>query len=62
MLRQCSLGFGQLALMGALAAESPAGKAPGSRAMFRPRAKRVIFLFMHGGPSHVDTFDYKAGP
>lgn len=22
-------------------------------------AKRVIFLFMHGGPSHVDTFDYK---
>ncbi len=25
----------------------------------RPRAKRVIFLFMHGGPSHVDTFDYK---
>lgn len=26
---------------------------------FVPRAKRVIFLFMHGGPSHVDTFDYK---
>ena len=25
----------------------------------RPRAKRIIFLFMHGGPSHVDTFDYK---
>ena len=24
-----------------------------------PRAKRVIFLFMHGGPSHVDTFDHK---
>lgn len=24
-----------------------------------PRAKRVIFLFMHGGPSHVDTFDFK---
>jgi hypothetical protein len=23
------------------------------------RAQRVIFLFMHGGPSHVDTFDYK---
>ncbi|MEP6172026.1 MAG: DUF1501 domain-containing protein, partial [Rhodopirellula bahusiensis] len=23
------------------------------------KAKRVIFLFMHGGPSHVDTFDYK---
>jgi hypothetical protein len=26
---------------------------------FAPRAKRVIFLFMQGGPSHVDTFDYK---
>lgn len=26
---------------------------------FPPRAKRVIFLFMKGGPSHVDTFDYK---
>jgi hypothetical protein len=26
---------------------------------FTPRAKRVIFLFMQGGPSHVDTFDYK---
>ena len=26
---------------------------------FRPRAKRVIFLFMHGGPSQIDTFDYK---
>lgn len=24
-----------------------------------PKVKRVIFLFMHGGPSHVDTFDYK---
>ena len=26
---------------------------------FAPRAKRVIFLYMYGGPSHVDTFDYK---
>jgi hypothetical protein len=26
---------------------------------FRPRAKRVIYLFMNGGPSHVDTFDPK---
>ena len=25
-----------------------------------PRAKRVIFVFMQGGPSHVDTFDYKS--
>jgi hypothetical protein len=26
---------------------------------FLPKAKRVIFLFMYGGPSHIDTFDYK---
>ena len=26
---------------------------------FPPRVKRVIFVFMHGGPSHIDTFDYK---
>ena len=26
---------------------------------FPPRAKSVIFLFMYGGPSHIDTFDYK---
>ncbi len=26
---------------------------------YRPRAKNVIFLFMYGGPSQVDTFDYK---
>ena len=26
---------------------------------FEPKAKRVIFLYMYGGPSHVDTFDYK---
>src|SRR5437764_1072285 len=31
------------------------GKSP----MFSSRAKRVIFLFMSGGPSHVDTFDPK---
>src|SRR5437016_3463263 len=29
------------------------------RPSFPPRAKAVIFLFMYGGPSHVDTFDYK---
>jgi hypothetical protein len=26
---------------------------------FEPRAKSVIFLYMYGGPSHIDTFDYK---
>ena len=66
-------GFTGLALSGLLAADgflarqakaadgqtqwvSPmAPKAP----HFAPKAKAVIFLFMYGGPSHVDTFDYK---
>src|SRR5437868_9979357 len=26
---------------------------------FKPRAKRVIFLYMAGGPSHLETLDYK---
>ena len=28
---------------------------------FAPKAKRVIWLFMSGGPSHIDLFDYKIG-
>lgn len=73
-LRQCGVGFGALALTDLLARASGAGPASaGSRPSGRPdsgplqarsphfsaRTKRVIFLFMHGGPSHVDTFDYK---
>jgi len=61
MLRQCGAGFGHLALLGLLASSGSSTKAalPAPAAMFRPRAKRIIFLFMHGGPSHVDTFDWK---
>src|ERR1700712_3108002 len=29
--------------------------------MFPAKAKSVIFLYMYGGPSHIDTFDYKPG-
>ncbi len=60
-LQSTSSGFGYLAFSAlstwaAEAAQSPlAPKAP----HFAPRAKRVIFLFMPGAPSHVDTFDYK---
>ena len=44
--------------MAGLASEAAAsGGAEGPH--FRARAKRVIRLFMQGGPSHVDTFDYK---
>ncbi len=65
MLRQCGGGFGNLALLGLMSSieRAVAGSAVNPLAarppLFRPRAKRVIFLFMHGGPSHVDTFDYK---
>ncbi len=38
------------------AAEASAGPQPPH---FAPRAKRVIFLYMSGGPSHLETFDYK---
>ena len=31
---------------------------PGGLTHFAPRARRVIYLFMAGGPSHIDTFDY----
>ena len=54
LLKTSACGFGSLALSG-IAAQA----ANGSSAHHAPRAKRVIFLFMHGGPSHVDTFDYK---
>ncbi|MFM7517930.1 MAG: DUF1501 domain-containing protein, partial [Pirellula sp.] len=38
---------------------APEDQALPSGCHFPPRVKRVIFVFMHGGPSHVDTFDYK---
>ena len=58
LLRVSSAGFGQLALAGLLGATGDNPLAPRAP-HFTPRAKRVIFLFMHGGPSQVDTFDYK---
>jgi hypothetical protein len=42
-------------LVRADAAKPPAGSFPN----FAPKAKRVIYLFMSGGPSHIDLFDYK---
>jgi hypothetical protein len=59
MLRTCGAGFGSLALAALLADESRADLLVPRAPHFRPRAKQVIFLFMHGGPSQVDTFDYK---
>jgi len=63
LLWQSGIGFGGLALHGLLADEERAAASKGPTALkaphFAPRAKRVIFMFMHGGPSQVDTFDYK---
>jgi hypothetical protein len=63
MLLRSSAGFGYLAFAGMagtvrsdeVSSNPLRQKAP----HFEPRAKRVIFLCMQGGPSHVDTFDYK---
>ncbi len=65
LLREAACGFGYLAfagLAGAEAASLRAGEPLAGRAPhFPPRAKRVIFLFMDGGPSQMDTFDPKPG-
>ena len=58
-LRMTACGFGGLA-MGALAHRVAAVNSNlVKRAHHAPRAKRVIFIFMAGGVSHVDSFDYK---
>jgi hypothetical protein len=65
LLQQCSNGFGFLALAAMLSEHMPAmctGEENGVRndGLHLPaRAKNVIFLFMDGGPSQVDTFDPK---
>ena len=64
LLKRLSCGFGYAALAG-LTTEAAAAESRGSNPLsarephFTPRARRVIFLCMRGGPSHVDTFDHK---
>jgi len=55
LLRLSANGFGLLAL----ADLARAANGPAPKPHFAPKAKRIIFLFMHGGPSQVDTFDPK---
>jgi hypothetical protein len=64
LLRRSAVGFGYLALTSLLAEEAAADATPvdplaPKAPHFPARAKRVLFLFMKGGPSHLDTFDYK---
>jgi uncharacterized protein (DUF1501 family) len=57
-LRELGGSVGLLGLASYLGAAAPAPAVPG-KPHFKPRARRVIFLFMAGGPSHLDTFDPK---
>jgi hypothetical protein len=60
LLQDVACGFGSLALAGLLQGRDAAASQMLPKAsQFAPRAKRVIFLFMAGGVSHVDSFDYK---
>lgn len=61
MLKSLSCGFGYMALAGTTSQASAGYENPlmPKDTHFAPKAKRVIFLCMRGGPSHVDTFDYK---
>ena len=67
ILQGLSSGFGYLAFAGLSTMASAAERGPRDKASplapkaphFPAKAKRVIFLCMHGAPSHVDTFDYK---
>src|SRR4030095_12961796 len=64
---QCALGLGSIALgsllnerraLAAGATPLPTPMAP-RQPMFAPRAKNIIYLFMAGGPSQLELFDYK---
>lgn len=61
MLSRCAAGFGSVALTGLLADRTFAGQLHGTLPgpHFTATAKNVIFLYMDGGPSQMDTFDPK---
>src|SRR5271169_5889420 len=67
-LRRAGMGLGSLALTSLLDRQGLLAQAPDERqlhplaprpAHFAGKAKAVIWLFINGGPSHVDTWDYK---
>ena len=65
LLSRMGTGLGWLGLAGVLSDSEPAHAAASTDLLaprdphFTPRAKRIIHLYMNGGPSHVDTFDPK---
>ncbi|MCB1210901.1 MAG: DUF1501 domain-containing protein, partial [Verrucomicrobiales bacterium] len=62
ILQSSGAGFGALGLQSLMASDGAlhaANPLAAQAAQFAPKAKSVIFLFMYGGPSHVDLFDPK---
>ena len=61
ILTRTALGFGALGLTNMIGSRNivEANSISSLKRNFAPRAKRVIFLFLNGAPSHVDTFDPK---
>src|SRR5215510_15737875 len=59
VLRLCGSGFGMVGLAGMLRAGSTADPLAPKAPHFPAKAKNVIFLFLNGGMSQVDTFDPK---
>src|SRR4051812_24518134 len=62
MLRRCSLGFGSFALAGLFSDKTYGALASANQSAgphFKPRVRNVIFCYMSGGVSHVDSFDPK---
>lgn len=62
LLQQAACGFGMTALSALM--QKPVAASDGNlltarAGQFEPRAKRVVFMFMQGGPSQMETFDYK---
>jgi hypothetical protein len=59
MLFRCANGFGSIALASMLAEDGLASASTLPTFHHKPAARNIIFLYMDGGPSQVDTFDYK---
>ena len=59
--RECGVGLGAIALHSLLSEQSAAAPDPMApkRPHFAPKAKNVIYLFMAGGPSHLELYDNK---
>src|SRR5262249_40535403 len=61
-LKECGVGLGAVALASLLAERghaAPADPMAPKQPHFEPKAKRVVYLFMAGAPSHLELFDYK---